>query len=48
MNYRSQIIQAARTKDPDIGDDAMIVSMEWGYWIGGVYISKEEVDKIHN
>jgi len=42
---RAQIIAAARRQDPDIGDDAMIAPMEWGYWIGSIYVSKDQIQQ---
>ena len=45
---REQIITAARLQDPEIGDNAMIASGEWGYWIGSIYVSKADVAKSAN
>lgn len=47
-SLREQIITAARLKNPDIGDDSMIASMEWGYWIGSIYVSKDDLAKSAN
>jgi hypothetical protein len=42
MSDWRKIIAAAQEQDPDIGDSAMIVEMEWGYWVGGdIYVPKE-------
>ena len=47
MHTRQQIITAARLQDPNIGDEAMIAPMEWGYWIGTtIYVSKDHLDKL--
>lgn len=46
MNLRQAILSEARKQDPEIGDGAMIAEMEWGYWIGEVYVKKTEVAKL--
>jgi hypothetical protein len=39
---REEIIAKARLQDPDIGDNAMITEMEYGYWVGAsVYVAKD-------
>lgn len=48
FTLREACIMAARKHDPDIGDDAMIAPMEWGYWVGSTYVSKEEVSSSAN
>lgn len=41
---RQQIIVAAKIQCSDIGDEAIIVPMEWGYWVGGsFYVSHAEL-----
>jgi hypothetical protein len=44
-SMRELIISAARLKEPEIGDEAMIASGEFGYWIGTIYVSKTDVLK---
>ena len=48
LSVREAVIKAARKHDPEIGDEAMIASMEWGYWIGSIYVSKADVAKSAN
>ena len=44
---REQIIAAAKLKDADIGDNAIIAESECGFWIGtSTYVSKTEVENI--
>jgi len=41
---REQIIIAARRKDADIGDEAVITAMEHGWWVAGaIFVRKAEV-----
>jgi len=42
---RTDIIACARKQDHEVGDEAMIAEMEWGYWIGSIYVSKADVTK---
>lgn len=49
MHTRKEIIKAARLQDPEMGDEAIIAPMEWGYWVGTtIYVSKEDVDNVAN
>jgi len=44
MHTRQQIIEAARRKDPDIGDDAMISASESGYWVAvSIFVRKTDI-----
>jgi len=44
---REAIIEVARKQRPEIGDNAMIAEMEWGYWVNiDTYVKKEDV-KLH-
>ena len=45
MNHsRTQILNAARRQGEDIGDEAIIAYGEYGYHIGSIYVSKEDMD----
>lgn len=57
MITRQAIIEAARmfgvqpngSPAPDratLGNAAMIAPMEWGYWVAGVYVSREDVQRV--
>ena len=47
QHTRSQILAAARRKNPDIqfGENAMIAPTEWGYWVASTYVSHKELDQ---
>jgi hypothetical protein len=44
MTLRARIISAARRKDADIGDDAMITASEHGWLVAGsVFVRKTDL-----
>lgn len=46
MSVRQAILECLRRRGVDCGEDAMIVSGEYGYWVGLEYVAKSDVSKI--
>lgn len=45
-SVREAILTCLRRRGVDVGEGAMIVTGEWGYWVGSEYVAKSEISRV--
>jgi len=46
LSVREAVLACLRRRGVDVGEDAMIATGEWGYWVGSEYVAKSEVSRV--